>query len=211
MVDDHSTPIQVCNGRPPAPRCGRTVPPHRAMRQDPRPDLPQVSNLREVRNRVELNCQRAGTAAPTLLALAMRSPAASEPRSNRGAACLPARHRFADSRSQIPDYRLGSAIPFPGFFRPGGATSSAWFRGLLRRPSSAARTTGQSPISGRGRLPCVAHQPRPPSGGGQKTNEAIGPIGPMGRREDASCPVLWVLSVLFVLSSLLPTYTGRVR
>jgi len=76
----------------------------------------------------------------------------------------------------------------PGIFHPGGAASSAWFRGLLRRPSSAARTTEECPISGPGILPCVVQQPRPPSGGGAKIKQAIGPIGPMGRREDAFSP-----------------------
>ena len=80
---------------------------------------------------------------PMLLALAMRSPAASEPHSNQGAACLPVRQRPLARASPIP---AGQALGL-------GDRS-------LARPPSAARTTGQCPISGRGNLPCVVVRPK---------------------------------------------------
>ncbi len=117
-----------------------------------------------------------------------RSPAASEPRSNKEPrACrpgtplrihapvgatlkrprlrvlfwpYPSRHPQRKPLRVPPIWRRQSAISLPGFSHPGGATSSAWLRGLLRRPPSAARTTEQGPISGQGLLPCVVQLPK---------------------------------------------------
>jgi len=94
-----------------------------------------------------------------------RSPAASEPRSDKEPRAL----RRAPLRGfQIPhpDSRFQSAIRNPQSAianpqspcRASVIPAGGFFglvQGLLRRPPSAARTTEQGPISGPGLLPCV--------------------------------------------------------
>ncbi len=185
------------------PGCGRIAPSRR---------LPGPSGW-------EPNCQRAGAAAPTLLALVMLSPSASEPRSNKEPrACRPgtpllihapvggtpkrprlrvlfwpcaSRHPQRKPLRVPPIWRRQSAISLPGFSHPGGAASSAWFRGLLHRHPSAARTTEQRPISGQGILPCEVHAKFVKEQGTTGTTRTTGtPIG------EALVPVVPVVLVV---------------
>ena len=209
VVEHHSTPIQVCNSRTPASRRGRTIPPApcdageewlRAASRVPRDRGRTLLALLFSRvTRYVPNCQRSGVAARRDgFGHAVRRPPPSRTRTGEPRACRPG------AASRIPDPRFQIGItnpqsPLPGFSQPGGAASSAWFRGLLRRPSSAARTTEERPISGRGILPCVVQQPQPPSGGGARLPESKGPKGlkgPKGRRTAEDLSLESLLSLL---------------
>ena len=187
-----------CRG-PPLPRAGWAFGRRTKLSKSTRRDLTRRSWLcrspaaSEPRSDKEPHACRPGTP------LRIRAPAGAtlkRPRLRVLFWAYPSRHPQRKPLRVPPIWRRQSAISLPGFSHPGGTASSAWFRGLLHRPPSAARTTEQRPISGQGILPCEVHAKFVKEQGTTGTTRTTGtPIG------EALVPVVPVVLVVISFPS----------